>query len=362
MTTARKEIVLKRTESTYHCVSRCVRRAFLCGFDSFSGNSYEHRKLWIKNRLKELSEVFGIDVCGYSVMSNHLHLVLRTRPLCWMKWSDETVALRWWKLFPRRRNEDNSPAEPSDKELEVLMADKDKLKILRERLGDISWFMRCLNENIARRANEEDGCTGRFWEGRFKCTVLLDEAAELACMAYVDLNPIRAKIAETPEKSEFTSVKDRIDAKVAKDKIKKFSKEQDADKPLTVPQLEAIAEVQKTSEADQWLNPIGIRHYKSKDPRKGFLSIKLDEYLSLIDWTGRSIRSGKRGKIPNHLKPILTRLNIDVDNWVNTVKSFGRTFYRVAGKIENIIKRAKKAGQAFFHGKRGSELAFGPPV
>jgi len=269
--------------------------------------------------------------------------------------------LRWWRLFPKRRDDSGLPAEPSEEELEVLMSDKDKLKVIRERLGDISWFMRCLNENIARRANEEDGCTGRFWEGRFKCTALLDEAAELACMAYVDLNPIRAKVADTPEESEFTSVKDRIDARVAKEKIKKFSEKQKENKPLTESQLKAIDEIKKTSEADKWLNPIGIKHYKSKDSRKGFLSINLDEYLELLDWTGRSIKSNKRGKIPSHLSPILTRLNIDVDNWVNTVLSFGRIFYRVAGTIENIIKRAKKAGQTFFQGKSGSELAFGKP-
>jgi putative transposase len=69
--------------------------------------------------------------------------------------------------------------------------------------------MRCMKEPIAREANREDGCTGRYWEGRYKSQALFDEIALAACMAYADLDPVRAGLAEVPEASEYTSIKER---------------------------------------------------------------------------------------------------------------------------------------------------------
>ena len=195
----------------YHCVSRCVRRAFLCGEDSLTGRSFEHRRGWIEERLLSLAEVFALDICAYAVMSNHTHVVLYVDRATAEGWSLDEVIERWHALF--------SGTALSQRHLRgerLGQAELDRLEetaeIWRERLMSVSWFMRCLNEHIARLANAEDECTGRFWEGRFKSQAILDEAALAACLAYVDLNPVRARLAETPERSDFTSAQRRIEA------------------------------------------------------------------------------------------------------------------------------------------------------
>lgn len=198
------------TTPYYHCVSRCVRRAFLCGTDSATGNSFEHRRGWIENKMLELAHVFALKLCAYAVMSNHYHVVLYVDAETANGWSMREVIEHWHALF--------KGCLLSSRYLQGQCLGKAELKALEEvvatwrsRLMDISWFMRCLNESIARQANAEDNCTGRFWEGRYKSQALLDEAALAACMAYVDLNPIRSRVAKTPEQSEHTSIKKRID-------------------------------------------------------------------------------------------------------------------------------------------------------
>ena len=100
MTQARKIVVVADEVGVYHCISRCVRRAFLCGDDVYSGRNYEHRRAWVRERVQHLSALFGIEVFAYSVMSNHLHLVLRNRPDRVAQWSDHEVAERWCRVCP----------------------------------------------------------------------------------------------------------------------------------------------------------------------------------------------------------------------------------------------------------------------
>ena len=186
----------------YHCISRCVRRAFLCGHDRLTGRNFDHRKAWVVEKLAELTEIFAIRICAYAVLSNHFHLVLRIDAERARAWSDGEIVERYGRLF-RHTAEHWQQLPPSRA--------ADRVACWRARLSDPSWFMRCLNESIARRANREDGCTGRFWEGRFRSQALLDEAGLLTCMSYVDLNPIRAGMAGSLEESDFTSIQQRLE-------------------------------------------------------------------------------------------------------------------------------------------------------
>jgi REP element-mobilizing transposase RayT len=198
-----------------HAVQRCVRRAFLAGVDSKTGKDYSFRREWIRRRLEALASVLGIDVLTYAIMSNHLHVILRNRPDVVAGWSDEEVALRWLRVFPGRRL-DEQLAEPTESDVQRLVGEPKRIALIRQRLSDISWFMRALAEPIARMANRQDECTGRFWEGRFKAQRIADEAGLLACAMYVDLNPVRAAMAESPDRSVHTSAYDRIAASQGK--------------------------------------------------------------------------------------------------------------------------------------------------
>jgi hypothetical protein len=355
----RKEVIAEGEVGVYHCINRCVRRAFLCGQDPLSGRSFDHRKVWIQRRLEMLAGQFGIDVLGFTIMSNHLHVVLRNRPDVAAAWSEDEVALRWWKLFPQRRDDDGQPAKPQPHELALLKADARALAERRARLSSISWFMRCLCEGIARQANREDQCTGRFWEGRFKCQALLDEAAILACSVYVDLNPIRAGQAATPETSQFTSAYERIQA----------NKAELAAAATKADRAKRAAATASDSKRDAWLSPVELAQPAAATPRRqptpkrrasnlGFLPLTLAEYFKLLDWTGRQIRSDKRGAIPADLRPILDRLHVVGDAWVDQVQHFGRWFRRAVGRASTLTQAAAQRGNRWLQGISHSREAF----
>jgi hypothetical protein len=198
--------------------------------------------------------------------------------------------------------------------------------------------MKCLSEPIARRANREDDVTGHFWEARFKAQPLLDETAIAACMAYVDLNPIRAAVAQTPETSEFTGLHDRIADRQAAA----------AAAAVTVAcTTSTVAQDIKTEHGSKagWLAPIALepedkssraRHTDRRLTNRGCLFMSLDQYLQLIDWTGRQLRLDKPGQIPSHLDPILTRLDCSPETWLDLIANFRRRFPTEAGRAETL--------------------------
>jgi hypothetical protein len=349
MPIARKFVYRPGDAGVFHCINRCVRRAFLCGWDDYAEKSFEHRREWVRQRVRELCGIFALEVCAYAVMSNHVHLVVRTRPEVAAGWSDEEVARRWLRFCPGRR--DQVGAGMDEARLAVLLADAERLKTCRERLGNLSWFMRGLSEQIARRANEEDSCAGRFWEGRFKCQRLADAGAVAACMAYVDLNPVRADLAETPEESAYCGAGERLRARRAKAELAAWEASGWDEAKATEAQKGMLAKARGEVERARWLSPVDAA-------AGGVLGMSEERYLRLVDWTGRHLRSDKAGAIPADLAPVLERLELDAANWLSTVERYGSLYHRVAGNVEKLREAAQRVGQRWFR-RRDREACAG---
>lgn len=291
----------------YHCVSRCVRRAYLCGSDPSTGFDFTHRRQWIVDRIKLLCSVFAIDLYAYAIMSNHYHIVVKIDAERVSQWPDEEIARRWMQVFPGNRLMQQY-LKNTDLTRDELKSVEALFVTWRERLCDLSWFMRCLNEPIARMANAEDHCTGRFWEGRFKSQALLDESALLACMAYVDLNPIRAATARTPEQSDYTSVQERIQQ----------------------PEGE------------------GLEGFSEKGGNA--IPCSLKDYLELVDWGGREIKHNKRGYIPANAPPILVRLRMDASPVLNYLAKDDLPSLGALGPAGALKAFARSVGRKFIKG------------
>jgi REP element-mobilizing transposase RayT len=327
MTTPRSQQIDLEITPYYHCMSRCVRRAYLCGEDSQTGQNYDHRKDWIESRMKHLSHIFGIKICSYAVMSNHYHMVLYVDRESVLQWSEEEVLDRWGTLCPF----DKAKIQQLQ---QVGVCVQERLEVIRERLSNISWFMRAMNEWIARESNLEDNCAGRFWEKRFKSQALLDEGAVLTAMAYVDLNSIRAGIAKTPEASDYTSVKTRI---------------------------EALGNISEKEDINMQPQPADLMPFQQAGLTTSQIPFKLSDYLTLVDQTGRSIRNDKKGFIPTKLSPILERLQLKPEAWTRMVKSLEKEFSHAVGSQASIrlfsFKQSKRAPKGFAFSKKMYQLA-----
>ena len=328
MTRARGSLIDVTTTPYYHCMARCVRRAYLCGEDHLTGANYEHRKPWVVDRLKELSSIFAIEICAYAVMSNHYHAVLHVDRQEATRWTVRATLERWTQLFtgPLLVQRFISGSVMQAAELKRV---EEFAETYRARLQDISWFMRCLNEHLARKANEEDGCKGRFWEGRFKSQALLDECAVLSCMAYVDLNPVRAGVATMPEDSDYTSLQERI---------------------IQWGRAKSQGEKQQPAR----LKPLQARGYAPKTS----IAFSITDYFELVDWTGRAIRDDKRGAINTSLPSIMQRLGIASDEWLKIMRPAGNRFSHAAGKVSSLISYAERAGQQWVQGMNISRRLF----
>jgi len=258
------------------------------------------------------------------VMSNHYHLVLHINQPRALAWSDDEVIERWTRLF-------RAPLliDRMRKGERLLKAEQklvtERVQEWRSRLTDLGWFMRCLNESLARQANEEDNCTGRFWEGRYKSQALL------TCMSYVDLNPVRAGINPAPETSDYTSIQARI---------------QTCQTPAPTPERDQT-QSQTPQTTVKLMDFIGDEH---KDQPEG-IAFSFSDYLELVDWTGRAIRDDKTGAISDNLPPILTRLGIEQQGWLDMINHYDQRFFRAVGAMDKLKQFANRLGQCWMKGQ-----------
>jgi REP element-mobilizing transposase RayT len=363
VTRARNQQISLDDTPYYHCISRCVRRAYLCGDDPATGRNFDHRKQWLVTRIKQLSAQFAVDVCAYAAMSNHYHLVLHVDQPAAQSWSNEEVIRRWTGLFPRNATFvetliKNKSSKAAQKLLQL------RVELWRQRLVDISWFMRCVNETVARDANREDQCSGRFWEGRFKSQALLDEKALVTCMAYVDLNPIRAGMAGTLDTSDFTSIQERLIEQAKKIKKRSYGQHQ----LLT---NEATKHLMGHQPGAKQAKLIGLT-----DIKKSFdnaIPISTKSYLGLLDITAQALlleysnQTKAKRLLDDHVQT-LAKFGVSSDTWLTSVRDFHKHYATAVGSAESLLHYHQsriKVGVDFKHphkwirGINSSKLFYG---
>jgi len=330
MTIARKLLVDPQVTRYYHCISRCVRRAFLCG------EGFEHRKQWIEERLELLAGSFAVAVCGFAVMDNHLHVLARLDAKATQEWSDEDVVRRWLAVYPPRTLDMNDAKLVQAWVNDQLQHPK-RVAAYRERLQDLGWFMKSLKEPLARLANKEDDCKGTFWESRFKSIAILDEEALLATCAYIDLNPVAAGVAATPETSPYTSFRERV----------KHAKKQGKLSKLKAAVRDSVAGSRAAGKLEEslWLCPVEDLRAKGS-PREGMIEgFSLGSYLLLVDYTSRLVREGK-ARLSREVAGIFERLGSDAEFWGARMKQmfsksrlFGNYFGTNRERLREIAER-----------------------
>ncbi len=280
MTLPRKEIVDPSVTRFYHCISRCVRQAALLADDK--GRIRTDRKEWIQSRLKFLNDIFAISVSNFAILDNHLHCVLRLDGEVADNWSSQEVVRRWYRLFPPNRRK-VAVFGSLDQFIAVQSQDLERVNELRGRLKDLGWFMKSLKEPLSRLCNMEDGCKGAFFDARYKSIGIIDNESLIAVCAYVDLNVFAAGMADTPENSPHTSLKERVS----------HLREHVTRACMNGVQISDPSDLDVDLEQDHWLIPIEDRRGTGAGREGLFQGLSVMNYLKLIDEAARKPRANK---------------------------------------------------------------------
>ncbi len=336
---SRAEVFDPYNVGTYHIFNRVVRRSLLFGIDPISGNDYTHRRLIVLNRLRGLAQHFSIDVFAFAIMSNHFHLVVRNRPDLVEKLDDREVVTRWLMICPIERDRDGNPLPPSEPQIQAVLSNPDTVSQLRLRLSNPSWLMSLLCQHISRRCNNEDGCSGRFFEERFKMIALLDEPAVIACMAYVDLNPLRAGLANNLRDYQEVSLALRLET-LSGDKV---------DSSSWLAPIAIAPEVKhQTNTIDDHLNNAEgskvISQAQHESNARGCLSMTLPEYVAMLTW----LASQSRPELAPELKAndvgelVLKRQGLDPAAIVSILAGYTNHFHSAMGCTASIKRETSR--------------------
>ena len=307
MSKARKLTINLKETRYYQCISRCVRQMFLCGTDESSKNSFEHRKQWIKNRMQFLSQHFAIDICSYAIMSNHYHIVLKVNINWLMSLSQQDIISHWSAVFtckPKMRKLMFYKEQNNHKEVNKIVRE------MRSRLMSISWFMSALNQNIAYRANQEENRKGRFWEGRFVSQPLLTESAILKCMAYVDLNPVRAGVAKSLEQCNFTSIGERI--RSLRNTVRQLLTGKELEKSIDRPYSNSNSNYSRFK-SNQFYQPHSLLPFSTSTGEQNVITAI--EYIQFVDLVGRYARKDGKSYIKQDTPSILEYIGVTITQW-----------------------------------------------
>src|SRR6056297_1115569 len=209
---ARSTVYDPTQHGVYHCFNRTTRRSYLHGVDPLTGVDHSHRREWFRARMKFLIEKFCLDLLSYAIRPNHWHCVIRNRHDLVEQMSDRQVAIRWLSITSRKPTRGNKGGKIRECEIDAILSEPEHVKALRVRLSDISWFVKLMCQTVARKCNIEDECTGHFFEERFKLNALEEQEHVLACMAYVDLNPLKAHLVDSlDDPSAMVSIRERLE-------------------------------------------------------------------------------------------------------------------------------------------------------
>jgi len=306
MTIARRKLVTLDVTPWYHCTSRCVRRSFLCGRDKLTKRNFAHRKKWIEELLLKLPTVFCIDVAAYAVMSNHYHVVVRVNLEKAQSLSDREVFDRLSQIYHGSPVLQRYGAGEAidDAEKKILKRELSRWRLL---LTDLGRFMGYINQSVACRANKEDDCKGRFWESRFSSQAILDHAALVRTLCYVDLNPVRAKSSSNPTQSRFTSINLR----------------------RSNPRNCLIPFEADTNE------PVG-KVYENKNITCS-IPLTLDLYCQILEWTARGLKTGDAKLKNNTASAYLDNQGFSQTKWLSAMSSRrGRWHQKALGSVDRI--------------------------